>query len=40
VPIILWLEDLKGKDHSERPRLRWEANIRMDPREMGWEDVK
>jgi hypothetical protein len=23
-----------------RPRRRWEANITMDLREIGWEDVK
>jgi hypothetical protein len=30
---ILW------KRPFVRPRHRWEDNIRMDLREMGWEDV-
>jgi hypothetical protein len=33
------LENLKGRDHSLRPRRRWEDNIRMDLREIGWEGV-
>jgi len=32
-----------GKPESKgplgRPRHRWEDNIRMDPREVGWEGV-
>jgi len=30
-----WSENLK----ETRPRRRWEDNIRMDLREIGWEDV-
>jgi hypothetical protein len=33
------LENLKGRDHSEDIR-RWEDNIRMDVRGIGWEDVE
>jgi hypothetical protein len=33
-----WSENLKGRDHSE-DRRRWEDNIRMDLREIGWEGV-
>jgi hypothetical protein len=29
----------EGKRPLGRPRLRWEDNIRMDPREIGWEGV-
>jgi hypothetical protein len=29
----------KWKGPLERPRHRWEDNIRMDVREMWWEDV-
>jgi hypothetical protein len=29
----------KGKRPSGRPRLRWEDNIRMGLRELGWEGV-
>jgi len=36
---IFWLENLKGRDHLLRPRHSWEDNIRMDLREIGWEDV-
>jgi hypothetical protein len=28
-----------GKRPPRRPRRRWEDNIRMDLREVGWEDV-
>jgi len=34
-----WFENLKGKDHSERRRCRWEDNIRTDVRVIGWEFV-
>jgi hypothetical protein len=30
-------EDLRGRKHSEKPRRRWEENIRMNLREIGWE---
>jgi hypothetical protein len=33
------LENLKGRDHTGRPRRRWEDYIRMDLREIGWEGV-
>jgi hypothetical protein len=33
-----WLENLKGRAIG-RPRHRWEDNIRMDLREIGWEVV-
>jgi hypothetical protein len=29
----------KSKDHFGRPRRRWENNIRMDLRGIGWEIV-
>jgi hypothetical protein len=32
------LENLNGRE-LRRPRCRWEDNIRMDFREMGWEGV-
>jgi hypothetical protein len=32
------MENLKGRDHLE-DRCRWEDNIGMDVREIGWEDV-
>jgi hypothetical protein len=30
---------LEGERPLERPRRRWENNIRMDLREIGWEGV-
>jgi hypothetical protein len=36
---IFWSENLKGSNHSERPRCRCEDNIRMGLRETGWEGV-
>jgi hypothetical protein len=30
--IILWLENMKGRDHLVKSRHRWEDNIRMDLR--------
>jgi hypothetical protein len=30
----------EGKRPLERPKYRWEDNIRMDLRVMGWEDVE
>jgi hypothetical protein len=30
----------EGKILLGKPRLRWEYNIRMDLREIRWEDVK
>jgi hypothetical protein len=35
---IFLLENLKGRELG-RPRRIWEDNIRMDLREIGWEDV-
>jgi hypothetical protein len=35
----VWLENLKGRSHSEGLRRRWEDNIIMDLREIGWEGV-
>jgi len=32
------LENLKGRHHTQH-RNRWEDNIRMDLREIGWEGV-
>jgi hypothetical protein len=32
-----WSEKLKGRDHSEDLRRRWEDNIRMDLRETVWK---
>jgi hypothetical protein len=29
-----WLEYLKGRDHFERPRRRWECNIKVDLKEL------
>jgi hypothetical protein len=37
---IFWLENLKGKRPLGRPRRRWEDNIRMDLREIGWKGVE
>jgi hypothetical protein len=33
------IEKPEGKRPLERPRHRWEDNIRMDLREVGWEGV-
>jgi hypothetical protein len=33
---VFWLENLKGREFG-RPRHRWEDNIRMDLRGIGWE---
>jgi hypothetical protein len=30
-------ESPKERDHSEDPRRRWEAGIKMDVKEIGWE---
>jgi hypothetical protein len=30
----------EGKIPLGRPRRRWEDNIRMDPREVGWSGMK
>jgi hypothetical protein len=35
----LWSEKPEGKRPLVRPRRRWEDNIRMDLREIGWEGV-
>jgi hypothetical protein len=34
------VEKSEGKRPPGRPRRRWEDNIRMDPREIGWEYVE
>jgi hypothetical protein len=31
-----WLESLKGRDHSGKPRYRKEDNIKMDIRKIGF----
>ena len=31
----IWLDDLRGKRSYERPRCRWEGNIKIDLREVG-----
>jgi hypothetical protein len=35
----VWWESLKVRDHSERPRSRWEDKIRMDVGETGCWDA-
>jgi hypothetical protein len=37
--IIFWLENMKVRDHLEDLGIRWEDNIRMDLREIGWGNV-
>jgi hypothetical protein len=32
----IWMGKPEGKRPLERPRRRWEDNIRMDLREIGW----
>jgi hypothetical protein len=34
--IGLWLDIRKGKSHWDDRRHRWEDNIKMDVRELGW----
>jgi hypothetical protein len=34
--IAFWLENQKEKGHYERPTRKWENNIKIDIREMGW----
>jgi hypothetical protein len=34
-----WAENLKGRDHSEDLGVKWEDNIKIDFREMGWKGV-
>jgi ribosome biogenesis protein Nip4 len=34
-----WLENPEGERPLGRLKRRWEDNIRMDLREIGWEDV-
>jgi hypothetical protein len=36
---IFCLENLKGRDHSERHRRRWEDSIRIDLKEIRWKSV-
>jgi hypothetical protein len=33
-----WVENLKGRQLG-RPRCRWNDNIKMDLREIGWEGM-
>jgi hypothetical protein len=35
---IFWADNLKVRDHG-RPSYRWEDNIRIDPRDIGWKIV-
>jgi hypothetical protein len=39
VHTTFWLGSLKGGDHLGRPRRRWEDNIKMNLREIGFGDV-
>jgi hypothetical protein len=39
VHTTFWLGSLKGGDHSERPRCRWEDNIKMDLGKIGFGDM-
>jgi hypothetical protein len=32
----IFVEEPKREKPLERPRRRWEDNIKMDPREVGW----
>jgi hypothetical protein len=34
-----WWESQKERDHWEDPRRRWVNNIKMDLREIGWDEV-
>jgi hypothetical protein len=34
-----WSENLKGRDHFGRPRRRWEGNIEINLKDVGWEDT-
>jgi hypothetical protein len=34
-----WWGDLREGHHSGRPRHRWEDNIKMDLREVGWRGM-
>jgi hypothetical protein len=36
---VVWLENLKGRDHSEEVGVDGNVNIRMDLRETAWEVV-
>jgi hypothetical protein len=36
---IFWLKNVKGRDNSEDLRVDGENNIKMDLREVVWEDV-
>jgi hypothetical protein len=38
MPTTFWLENVKGRPLG-RPRRRWENNIRMDLRNIRWEDM-
>jgi len=35
----IWLGNLKGKNYSEDRGIVWKINVRIDLREIGWEDV-
>jgi hypothetical protein len=34
-----WLENLKGRDHTDYVAVDWRVIIKMDLREIGWEVV-
>jgi hypothetical protein len=36
----VWVGKHEGKRHLSRPRHRWEDGIKMDLREISWEDVE
>jgi hypothetical protein len=37
--IVFWLKNLKRNRPLRSPRHRWEVNVRLDLREIGWEGV-
>jgi hypothetical protein len=39
IRITFWLGSLKGRDHSEKPKHKWEDNLKMKLKETGYEDV-
>jgi hypothetical protein len=34
---LFWWGNLREREHLEKPRRRWENNIKMDLREVEWE---